>query len=105
MIIDWLIKKKYYILCTTNKNGITTETIAYWLLNNIWKLYGLLLLLISNQDFQFILRIWKKICKIFGIKINLFALFYLKTDKQSKIANQQIEWHFCLLLTINKMTD
>ena len=35
IVIDQLIKEKYYILCITDKNGITAEAIAYLLLNNV----------------------------------------------------------------------
>ena len=80
MVIDRLIKEKHYILCITDENGTTTEAIAYLFLNNVWKLHGLSLSLISNQGFQFISRIWKNLCKIFSIKVNLSTVFYPKTD-------------------------
>ena len=54
MVIDQLTKKKHYIPCTTDKNGTTAETTAYLLLNNVWKLFGLLLSLTSDQGPQFI---------------------------------------------------
>ena len=44
MVIDCLIKKRYYIPYITNKNSTTTEAIIQLLFQNIWKLYGLLLL-------------------------------------------------------------
>ena len=50
-------KKKYYIPYTTNKNDITAESIAYLLLNNVWKLYSLSLSLTSDWGSQFILKV------------------------------------------------
>lgn len=47
MVVNQLIKKRHYIPCTTNENSTTVEDTTYLLLNNIWKLYGLLLSLIS----------------------------------------------------------
>ncbi len=35
MVIDQLTKEKYYILCTTDENGITAEDTAYLLLSNV----------------------------------------------------------------------
>lgn len=35
MIVDCLIKKRYYILYIINKNGTTTKTIAQFLLQNV----------------------------------------------------------------------
>lgn len=45
MVIDWLIKEKYYISYTIEKNGRIAEAITYLSLNSVWKLYDLLLLL------------------------------------------------------------
>ncbi len=54
MVIDRLTKERHYIPCTTDKNDTIAEADAYLLLNNVWKLHGLLLLLTSNQGPQFI---------------------------------------------------
>ena len=35
MVINWLTKKKYYILYTTDKNDTTAKATAYLLLNNV----------------------------------------------------------------------
>lgn len=43
IVIDQLTKEKYYISCTTDKNGTIAEATACLLLNNVWKFYDLLL--------------------------------------------------------------
>ena len=48
MMIDRLTKERYYIPCTTDKNGTTAEVTAYLLLNNVWKLHALSLSLTSD---------------------------------------------------------
>ena len=80
MVINWLTKERYYILCTIDRNGCTAKSTTYLFLNNVWKIYSLLLSLISDQNPQFILEVWKNLCKIFGIKVYLSTVFYLKTD-------------------------
>lgn len=45
MVINQLTKKKHYILCITDKNGITTKATAYLLLNNVWKFHSFFLTL------------------------------------------------------------
>ncbi len=90
-----MTKERHYILCTIDKNGTTAEAIAYLLLNNIWKLYGLPLSLTSDRSPQFISGVWKNFCKVFGIKANLSTTFYLETNKQSEVTNQEIERHLC----------
>lgn len=57
IIIDQLIKKRYYILYTIDKNNIIAKIITYLLSNNVKKIYSLFLPLTLNQDFQFILRV------------------------------------------------
>ncbi len=85
MVINQLTKERYYIPCTTDKNGTTAEATAYLLLNNIWKLHGLLLSLTSDRGPQFISGVWKNLCKILGIKVNLSTASHLATDGQSEL--------------------
>lgn len=80
MVRDYLTKKRYYILCTKDKNGTTIEATTELLLQNIWKLYGLPLSLTLGRGPQFRTRIWKNLCKILGISINLSISFYPEID-------------------------
>lgn len=50
IIIDQLIKQRYYILYIIDKNGIIIKVITYLLLNNILKFYDFPLLLILDCD-------------------------------------------------------
>ena len=87
IVVDRLIKERHYIPYTTNENGTTIEATAQLLLQNVWKLYGLLLSLTSDRGPQFISGVWKNLCKILNISINLTISFYLETDRESKITN------------------
>ena len=93
MVVDRLTKKKYYIPCTINKNGITTKATAQLLLQNVWKLYGLPLSLTSDRGPQFLLGVYKNLCKILGISASLFTSFHQETDGQNEIANQEMKRH------------
>ena len=57
MVVDCLTKEKHYISCSIDENGITIEAIAQLLFQNIWKLHGLSLSLISDRGPQFILGV------------------------------------------------
>ena len=87
MVIDWLTKERYYILCTLDKNGTTTKATAYLLLNNVWKFHFLPLSLTLDRGSQFISKVWKNLYKILGIKVSLFTAFYLEIYEKSKIDN------------------
>ena len=80
MVIEQLIKKRYFILCTINKNNTTAKATAYLLFNNVWKFHSCLLSLILDQGLQFVSRVWKKHCKILDIKVNLSSTFYPEID-------------------------
>ena len=54
ILIDCLTKKRHYILCITDENGITTKATAQLLLQNIWKPHSLPLSLTSDRGLQFI---------------------------------------------------
>ena len=90
-----MTKERHYIPCTTDENGTTAEATAYLLLNNVWKLHGLPSSLTSDRGPQFISGVWKNLCKILGIKVNLSTAFHPETDGQSEIANQEMERHLC----------
>ena len=103
MVVDRLTKERHYIPCTTDENGTTTEATAQLLLQNVWKLHGLPLSLTSDRGPQFISGVWKNLCKILGISANLSTSFHPETDKQSEIANQEIDRH--LYTFINYQQD
>ena len=93
MVVDRLTKERHYIPCTTDENGTTTEATTQVLLQNVWKLHGLPSSLTPDRGPQFILGVWKNLCKILGIFANLSMSFHLETDRQSEIANQEMEKH------------
>lgn len=96
MIIDCLLKNRYYIPYTIDKNGTITKSIAQLLAENVWKLYHLLWSLTLDRDPQFISGVWKNFYKILGIFVNLSTIFHSKTDKQSEIINHEIKKYFCI---------
>ena len=93
IVVDRLTKERHYISYTTDENGITTEATAQLLLQNVWKLHGLLSSLTSDRGPQFISGVWKNLCKILCISANLSTSFHPETDGQSEIANQEMERH------------
>ena len=93
MIVDCLTKERHYIPCTIDENSTTIKATAQLLLQNVWKLHDLLSSLTLDRGLQFISGVWKNLYKILGISANLSTFFYLKTDGQSEIVNQEMEKH------------
>ena len=54
IVVDRLTKERHYILGTTDENGTIIEATAQLLLQNVWKLHGLLLSLTSDRGPQYI---------------------------------------------------
>lgn len=97
-----MINERHYILCITHKNSTFTEATACLLLNNIWKLNGLPLSLTSDRGLQFILRVWKNLCKILDIKVHLSTAFHPETDEHREIVNQEMEKHLCTFVNYQR---
>ena len=93
MVVDHLTKERHYIPYTTDENGTTTEATAQLLLQNVWKLHGLPSSFTSDKGTQFISGVWKNLCKILGISINLSTSFHSETGGQGEIVNQVMEKH------------
>ena len=50
IVVNRLIKKRYYILCTVTNEDISVEYTAEMLVNHIFRLHGLSLSIVSNRD-------------------------------------------------------
>ena len=62
IIIDKLFRKRYYKLCTTIDENISTEIIAEILIRKIFKYHDLFIFITSNKNSQFIIIVWKVFC-------------------------------------------
>ena len=103
MVVDYLTKEKHYIPCIIDENDTITEVTALLLFWNVWKLYSFSLSLTLDKGPQFISGVWKNLCKIFSISAILPTSFHPDPNRQSEIANQEIERHF--LTFVNYQQD
>ncbi len=70
---------------------------------NVYWLHDLLSSIVSDKDSQFILTMWKNLCKWLRITVSLFTIYHFEINNQSKQVNQDIE---CKLRTYcNYMQD
>lgn len=93
MVMDHLTKEHVCIICLNKDKKASAEATAKMLLHNVWRKCGLITSIMSNQRFQFVLAMWKTLCKILQINTKLATAFHLETASQSKIANQEMERH------------
>ncbi len=70
---------------------------------NVYWLHDLLSSIVSDRDSQFILTMWKNLCKWLRITVSLFTIYHFEINDQLKQVNQDIE---CKLRTYcNYMQD
>ncbi len=58
---------------------------------NVYQLHNLLSSIVSNRDSQFILTMWKSLCKWLRITASLFTVYHSEIDDQLKQVNQDVE--------------
>ncbi len=90
-IICHLIKERHYVFCHWENDDISVEKTVWIMLWNVYQLHDLLSSIVSNRDFQFILTMWKSLCKRLRITASLFTVYHLKIDDQTKRVNQDVE--------------
>jgi len=90
-VICRLTKKRHYISCFTDDEGITAEKTAELMLQWIYRIHGLPDFIVSDRGPQFTFILWKSLCKRLGINLRLFTAYHSQTDGQSERVNQNVE--------------
>ncbi len=90
-IICHLIKEHHYVFCHWKDDDISVEETVWIMLWNVYRLHDLLSSIVLNRDSQFISTMWKSLCKRLRITANLFTVYHLKINDQTKRVNQDVE--------------
>ncbi len=90
-IIYHFIKEHHYVLCHWKDDDISVEETIWIMLWNVYWLHNLLSSIVSNRNSQFILTMWKSLCKRLKITASLFTVYHSEIDDQSKWVNQDVE--------------
>ena len=83
------LSKLTYFVTTTGET--LAEGLAQLFRDNMWKLYRLLVCVVSNRELQFAIELTKELNKMLGVKIKLLTSFHLQTDRQMEQMNQELE--------------
>jgi len=75
-VIDWLSKKRHYILCWSDDKEIFAEQTVKLLLIWVFRTHELSRSIMFNRDSQFILIVWKSLCLRLNIKMKLFTNYH-----------------------------
>jgi hypothetical protein len=87
-VIDRLTGMNHLIPCNDTTGA---EELAKLYLQNIWKLHGLPLTIISDRGPQFVSKFWKALCQRLKIQRNLSTAYHPQTDGKTERANAIME--------------
>ena len=71
--------------------GTSAKELARLFKDNMWKLYGLLESIVSDQGPQFAVRLIKELNRMLRIEMKLSMVFHPQTDGQTEQMNQELE--------------
>ena len=77
--VNRLMKTIHFI---SLKTGLTTEKLAQTFVEEIARLHGMLLMIVSDRDPRFVSYFWKSLHEVLGTKLHFSMAFYPQPDKQ-----------------------
>ena len=103
IIICYLIKERHYVFCHWKEDDISVEEMIWIMLWKVYWLHDLFSSIVSDRDSQFILTMWKSLCKWLRITASLFTVYHSDINDQLKQVNQDVECE--LRIYCNYMQD
>jgi hypothetical protein len=88
VVVDKLTKYAHFI---SLPHPFTTRKIVQLFLDNVFKLHGLSLAMITNRDRIFTSQLWQDLFKSFGVKLKFSSAYHPQTDGQSERVNRCVE--------------
>jgi hypothetical protein len=88
VVVDKLTKYAHFIPLS---HPFTTKTIVQIFLDNVLKLHGLPLAIITDRDRIFTSQLWQDLFKSLNVKLRFNSAYHPQTDGQSERVNQCLE--------------
>jgi len=88
VIVDRLTKSAHFL---SYRFGLSMEDMAKRYVNEIVKLHGVPVSIVSDRDPRFVSNFWKSLQGALGTKLNLSTAFHPQTDGQSERTIQTLE--------------
>jgi hypothetical protein len=93
--VDKLTKYSHFISLS---HPFTTKIIVQLFIDHVFKLHGLPLAIITEQDRIFTSQLWHDLFKSLGVKLKFSSAYHPQSDGQTKRVNQCLEitsdaWH------------
>ena len=88
VIVDKLTKSAHFLPVRLD---YSMDRLAELYVNEIFKLHGILISIVSNRDPRFTSRFWKELQSALGTRLNFCTAFHPQTNGQSKRVIQVLE--------------
>jgi hypothetical protein len=88
VVVDKLTKFAHFIPL---RHPFTTLTMAKAYLDNVYKLHGMPISMISDRDRVFTSKLWKELFGLVGVKLQMSSAYHPQTDSQTERVNQCME--------------
>ena len=88
VVVDRLMKSAHFLPVRTD---YSLDKLAKLYIEEIVRLHGILVSIISDRDPRFTLRFWGKFQEALGTRLNFSMAFHLQTDGQSEKVIQVLE--------------
>lgn len=90
VVVDRFTKYSHSI---PSKHPFTTHTVARAFLNNIVKLHGISLTIVSDRDKIFNSAFWKELFRCWGTQLQMSTAYHPQTDGQKERVNQCLKMY------------
>jgi hypothetical protein len=88
VVVDKLTKYSHFI---SLQHPFTTKTIVQLFMDNVFKLHGLPLVIITDRDRIFRSQLWQELFKSLGVKLKFSSVYHPQIDGQSERVNQCVK--------------
>ena len=88
VVVEKLCEDAHFILVKSTYKAIN---IAYIFMKEIFRMYGVSKVIISDRDVKFTGNFWKSLFKGLGTRLNFSAAYHPQTDGQMERVNQALE--------------
>jgi transposase InsO family protein len=96
MVVVNLVSKRSHLIPTHTTVMALGSARLY--LQNVWKLHGLLKLMLSDWGTQFVTEFMRELYCLLGIAVSASTVYHPQSDGQTKCVNQELEQYIWIFV-------